>query len=55
MRAPVFLVTGGSRGIGEAVAVGAARRGHFVVLTFVDGTETDEQFVPLPEPVTIEA
>ena len=28
---------------------------RFVVLTFVDGTETDEQFVTLPEPVTIEA
>jgi ureidoglycolate lyase len=28
---------------------------RFVVLTFIDGTETDEQFVPLPEPVTIEA
>jgi ureidoglycolate lyase len=27
---------------------------RFVVLTFVDGTATDEQFVPLPEPVTIE-
>jgi ureidoglycolate lyase len=28
---------------------------RFVVLTFVDGTETDEQFVTLPEPVKIEA
>lgn len=28
---------------------------RFVVLTFVDGTETDEQFVRLPEPMTIEA
>jgi ureidoglycolate lyase len=28
---------------------------RFVVLTFVDGTDTDEQFVPLPEPITIEA
>jgi ureidoglycolate lyase len=28
---------------------------RFVVLTFVDGTETDEQFVPLPEAVKIEA
>jgi ureidoglycolate lyase len=27
---------------------------RFTVLTFVDGTATDEQFVPLPKPVTIE-
>jgi ureidoglycolate lyase len=31
------------------------REARFVVLTFVDGTETDEQFVPLPEPVVIGA
>jgi ureidoglycolate lyase len=31
------------------------RPARFVVLTFVDGTETDEQFVTLPEPVKIEA
>ncbi|HEY8509536.1 MAG TPA: SDR family oxidoreductase [Steroidobacteraceae bacterium] len=35
MSAPVFLVTGGSRGIGEAVAVAAAREGFCVLLTFV--------------------
>lgn len=29
------------------------RTGRFVVLTFVDGTASDEQFVPLPEPVRI--
>ena len=29
------------------------RAGRFVVLTFVDGTSSDEQFVPLPEPVRI--
>ena len=29
------------------------REARFVVLTFVDGTETDEQFVPLPEPVVL--
>ena len=29
------------------------RDARFVVLTFVDGTATDEQFVPLPEPVAI--
>jgi ureidoglycolate lyase len=26
---------------------------RFVVLTFVDGTTTDEQFVALPEPITV--
>jgi NAD(P)-dependent dehydrogenase (short-subunit alcohol dehydrogenase family) len=35
MSAPVFLVTGGSRGIGEAVAVAAARQGFCVLLTYV--------------------
>jgi ureidoglycolate lyase len=30
------------------------RPARFVVLTFVDGSATDEQFVKLPEPVTIE-
>lgn len=30
----VFLVTGGSRGIGEAIAVGAAHKGYSVVLTY---------------------
>ncbi len=30
----VFLVTGGSRGIGEAVAVAAAQQGYHVVLTY---------------------
>ncbi len=34
MSAGVLLVTGGSRGIGEAVAVGAARRGFDVVLSY---------------------
>jgi len=29
------------------------RDARFTVLTFVDGTASDEQFVPLPEPVTI--
>jgi ureidoglycolate lyase len=28
---------------------------RFIVLTFVDGSESDEQFVPLPEAMTIEA
>jgi NAD(P)-dependent dehydrogenase (short-subunit alcohol dehydrogenase family) len=35
MSTPVFVVTGGSRGIGEAVALRAARQGFFVVLTYV--------------------
>jgi NAD(P)-dependent dehydrogenase (short-subunit alcohol dehydrogenase family) len=35
MGAPVFLVTGGSRGIGEAIAVAAAREGYRVLLTYV--------------------
>jgi NAD(P)-dependent dehydrogenase (short-subunit alcohol dehydrogenase family) len=35
MGAPVFLVTGGSRGIGEAIAVAAARGGFHVLLTYV--------------------
>lgn len=30
------------------------RVGRFIVLTFVDGTASDEEFVPLPEHVTIE-
>ena len=34
MSTPVFLVTGGSRGIGEAVAVAAAANGYQVVLTY---------------------
>ncbi len=29
------------------------REARFVVLTFIDGSETDEQFVPLPETVVI--
>jgi ureidoglycolate lyase len=29
------------------------REARFVILTFVDGTATDEQFVSLPEPVVI--
>ena len=35
MQPPVFVVTGGSRGIGEAIVVGAARLGSFVLFTYV--------------------
>src|SRR5688500_9825177 len=31
----VFVITGGSRGIGEAVAVSAAKEGYSVLLTYV--------------------
>ena len=31
------------------------RTGRFAILTFVDGTAADEQFVDLPQPVLIEA
>jgi NAD(P)-dependent dehydrogenase (short-subunit alcohol dehydrogenase family) len=34
--APVFLITGGSRGIGESIALSAARAGYFVLLTYLD-------------------
>jgi NAD(P)-dependent dehydrogenase (short-subunit alcohol dehydrogenase family) len=34
MKAGVLLVTGGSRGIGEAIAEGAARQGYDVVLSY---------------------
>lgn len=36
MSAPVFLVAGGSRGIGEAVSVAAARAGYGVLLSYVE-------------------
>lgn len=36
MGAPVFVVAGGSRGIGEAVAVAAAREGYAVLLSYVE-------------------
>ena len=35
MTVPVFLIAGGSRGIGEAVALSAARAGYFVLLTYL--------------------
>lgn len=39
MSTPVFLVMGGSRGIGEAIALGAARQGQFVLLTYTSQEE----------------
>jgi ureidoglycolate lyase len=43
----------GDVGINYAANTALAREARFVVLTFIDGTETDEQFVPLPEPVLL--
>lgn len=42
MSAPVFLVTGGSRGIGEAIALAAGRDGFHVLLTYVESGESAE-------------
>src|SRR5689334_19348430 len=39
MSAGVLLVTGGSRGIGEAVAVLGAQRGYDIVLSYVSQAE----------------
>jgi NAD(P)-dependent dehydrogenase (short-subunit alcohol dehydrogenase family) len=38
-RKPVFLVTGGSRGIGEAIALQAAQAGYQVLLTYTANEE----------------
>ncbi len=42
MSARVFVVAGGSRGIGEAIALGAARQGYLVVLSYVRNAERAE-------------
>jgi NAD(P)-dependent dehydrogenase (short-subunit alcohol dehydrogenase family) len=43
MTTPVMLITGGSRGIGAAIARLAARRGHDVALTFVRDSAAAER------------
>jgi NAD(P)-dependent dehydrogenase (short-subunit alcohol dehydrogenase family) len=45
MSAKVFLVTGGSRGIGEAVAVAAARQDFHVVLTYANNAQRAQAVV----------
>ncbi|MEJ1962053.1 MAG: SDR family oxidoreductase [Gammaproteobacteria bacterium] len=45
MSAPVFLVTGGSRGIGAAVAISAAREGFSVLLTYVSNEGRAQEVV----------
>jgi NAD(P)-dependent dehydrogenase (short-subunit alcohol dehydrogenase family) len=45
MKKAVFLITGGSRGIGEAIALGAARQGHSVLLTYVKNEDRARQVV----------
>ncbi len=45
MGAPVFLVTGGSRGIGAAIAQAAAREGYRVVLTYASNAADADDVV----------
>ena len=45
MGKPVFLVTGGSRGIGEAIARDAASAGYRVLLTYAGRAEAAERVV----------
>lgn len=39
----IFFVTGGSRGIGEAIVIEAARQGHDVAFTYNTGAERAQQ------------
>ncbi len=41
----VFIVTGGSRGIGAAIALDAARAGHQVLLTYVSNAAAADAVV----------
>jgi NAD(P)-dependent dehydrogenase (short-subunit alcohol dehydrogenase family) len=43
--AKVFLVTGGSRGIGEAIAVAAAQQGYQVLLTYANNEQRAQAVV----------
>ncbi|WP_404712236.1 SDR family oxidoreductase [Sphingomonas sp. MMS24-J13] len=45
MSKPVLLVTGGSRGIGEAIAVQAAREGYAVLLTYAGNKDLADKVV----------
>jgi NAD(P)-dependent dehydrogenase (short-subunit alcohol dehydrogenase family) len=45
VEAKVFLVTGGSRGIGEAIAMAAARAGFEVVLTYANSEQRAQAVV----------
>jgi NAD(P)-dependent dehydrogenase (short-subunit alcohol dehydrogenase family) len=45
MDTPVFLITGGSRGIGAAIAIRAARAGYVVLLTFAERAGAADQVV----------
>lgn len=47
----VLLVTGGSRGIGRAVALGAARRGHAVCLSYNRNTNAADDAVKAIEAI----
>jgi NAD(P)-dependent dehydrogenase (short-subunit alcohol dehydrogenase family) len=42
---PLFLITGGSRGIGKAIALQAADAGHAVLLSYVSNQEAAEGLV----------
>lgn len=45
MGTPVFLIMGGSRGIGEAIALAAARQRQLVLLTYTSHAERARQVV----------
>lgn len=45
--ARTLLVTGGSRGIGRAIVIGAVRRGHRVLFTYNRGADAAEETIAL--------